>query len=133
MVKFDAEYYNRIYKFLNQQDDVRYKISDLTDDPEKFIFHIKYYIDNRGKEDLEVEFNSLSETEIMHGATYSEIRILEFFEGKVKDRQREKLINKIWQQSQQVKNKPAHVVQTVQPEESKKVIPPGYKTPGLFQ
>jgi len=141
MIQFDAEYYRRLHAFLNQQDDVRYKISDLSDDPEKFIFHVKYYIDTRTGDDLHVEFNSLTETEIMYGATYSEIRVLEFFSGIISQQQKEKMINKLWQNASKLppaKPKPVEVKKEEPPpapkkEVKKSTVPPGYKTPGLFQ
>lgn len=84
-VEFIPSYFDRLYQFIQERDNVRYIIEDLTDDPEKYLFHLKYYIDNKLELDNEVELNSLSESEIMYGATYSEFRVLEFFECRIRD------------------------------------------------
>lgn len=81
---FDPEYFNKIFAFLQQRENYYYSIAALTNEPEKLINHIKYYIDHRSAEDIDVVFNSLTETEIMYGATYTEFKTLEFFEGIIK-------------------------------------------------
>lgn len=81
---FDPDYLNKIFAFIQQRENYYYSIAALTDDPAKLIYHIKYYIDHRSAEDIDVEFNSLTETEIMYGVTYTEFRTLEFFEGIIK-------------------------------------------------
>lgn len=83
-IEFDPVYFNNIFAFLQQRDNYYYSIAELSDDPEKFIYHIKYYIDHRSAEDIDVEFNSLTETEIMYGANYTGFRTLEFFQGIIK-------------------------------------------------
>jgi len=74
----DPEYLGKLIKFINQRDNVRYKISDLSTDPPKMVEHIKYYIDNRALDMLDVEFM---------GDKFEEFRIIEFFEGIVKQQQ----------------------------------------------
>lgn len=84
VVVFDPDYFNKFFAFIQQRENYYYSIAALTDDPVKLIYHIKYYIDHRSTEDIDVEFNSLTETEIMYGVTYTEFRTLEFFEGIIK-------------------------------------------------
>lgn len=81
---FDPDYFNKISAFIQQRENYYYSIAALTNEPEKLINHIKYYIDHRSEDDIDVEFNSLTETEIMYGATYTEFRTLEFFDGIIK-------------------------------------------------
>lgn len=72
---FDIEYFNKLSDFLNSKDNIIYEVEDLTNEHEKFIFHIKYYIDNRSSDLIHVEFNS----------DYSKLKVYEFFEGKTKE------------------------------------------------
>lgn len=78
---FDSNYFNAISKFLNEKDGIIYNIEDLTDDYDKFIFHIKYYIDTRRGDDLVIELNNQTVTEIMYNAPYVQLKVYEFFEG----------------------------------------------------
>ena len=85
-MEIDLEYYKGIHDWLQKQDNVILNIDELTDNYEKFIFHIKHYIDNRTPDDIEIELNSFSESEVMHGCTtHTQIRVLEFFESKIRD------------------------------------------------
>jgi hypothetical protein len=101
--KFDSQYFNELNGFLNSEDDIVYLISDLTDDYEKFVWYIKYYISHKQKDDLEVLFIPSSETEIMYGyKEYLALHILEFFEGKLSEgelseRHKQKRL-KIWEE-----------------------------------
>lgn len=85
---FDFPYYNKLHSFINKSDNVVYTISDLTDTPDKFIYHLKYYIDTRTEDDAEIELNVVSESEKMYGATHSQFRILEFFDSKARNMER---------------------------------------------
>lgn len=103
IMTFDPEYFNRIYAFINEADNRQFEISDLTEEPDKFVFHLKYYIETRQADDLCVVFNSLSESEQMYGVSelsdadkYSHFKILEFFEGKHFEKRRQQNINKMW-------------------------------------
>jgi hypothetical protein len=72
----DTEYYNRIHKFINQDDDKVYEIAPLTNDYEKFIYHIRYYIDNSNDDDFVV-------VPMGDGPRFTHIKVLEFFDGKI--------------------------------------------------
>jgi hypothetical protein len=79
---FDVEYFNKLVKFINSKENIAYKFSDLTDDPVKLEFHLKYYIDHipRTEGFLEIELNSLKFGE----TTHTGFRVLEFFETIIK-------------------------------------------------
>jgi hypothetical protein len=83
-MEFDKEYYDRMFAWIQTQDGKTFDIWEI-DQPEKLIFHLKIYMENRTPEDAVVEFNSLTETEKMYNANYTQFKILEFFEGKLKD------------------------------------------------
>lgn len=131
---FDAEYYNGLHSWIQTQDGKTFSIDELTEDYDKFVFHIKYYIDNRTKEDLALELNSISETESMYGLTkHTQIRVLEFFEGKVSDNQRMHLNKAVDQaHADDRRKKLAPELAKVQ-EQNKEVVSKNLKTPGLFQ
>lgn len=80
LMQLDPEYFKKIYDMINGpvewfQPDVWYNINDYTDEPEKLVFHLKYYIDTRNwKQDLDVE---LSED------LTSQFRVIELFQGIV--------------------------------------------------
>lgn len=85
-MELDIEYYKGIYDFLQTQDNIVFEIEELTEDYDKFIFHLKHYIDTRTPDDIEIELNSFSESEIMYGCTtHTHFRVLEFFESKIRD------------------------------------------------
>lgn len=88
MTQFDAAYFNSIHLFINEQDDRVFLISELTEDREKFIFHLKYYMDNRGSEDLYIILDD-NDTKLV---------ILEFFSGKHFEKRKEANIKKFWDQ-----------------------------------
>jgi hypothetical protein len=71
-VGFDVDYFNKLAKWLNSKDNIVYDINEMSADPEKFIFHVKYYIDNRTGDLVHVEFND----------EFTKIHVLCFFEGK---------------------------------------------------
>ncbi len=126
----DQEYYKQLHGWIQQQDGKTFNIDDLTEDYEKFTFHLKFYINNRTAEDQEVEFNSLTETEEMYGANYAQFRVLEFFEGKVKSNQAASQGHgKIQAGRIQM---PAAQVAKVQAA-NKEIVKNNLKTPGLFQ
>lgn len=85
---FDVEYFNNLVKFINKKDNVTYKFVDLTDTPDKFEYHLKYYIDHipRTEGYLEIELNSLKEGETKHTG----FRVLEFFETIIKRNEKTK-------------------------------------------
>jgi hypothetical protein len=72
----DTEYYNRIHKFINQAEDKVYEIAPLTNDYEKFIYHIRHYIDHCNDDDFVVTLMGI-------GPRFTHIRVLEFFDGKI--------------------------------------------------
>jgi hypothetical protein len=71
-MQFEPEYYNKLSDFFNTKDGITYNLEDLTDDPERFIFHVKNYIDNTVGDMVHVEFSN----------DYKKIRVLEFFESR---------------------------------------------------
>jgi len=66
----DEPYYKAIVDFIQAKDNTKYIVSDLTDSPDKFIFHVEHYIKNRG-EGLIVKFSS----------DKNFLTVLEFFES----------------------------------------------------
>lgn len=74
-ISFDTEYFNKLSKWLNSKDNIIYDINEMSADPEKFIFHVKYYIDNRTGDMVHVEFND----------EFTKIHVLCFFTGKIKE------------------------------------------------
>ncbi len=72
---FDAQYFNDMYAYFNSnnlKEDEWYFVSDYTDEPEKFLYHAKYYIDHKIEpEHYELEFSD----------DFKKFRILEFFVG----------------------------------------------------
>lgn len=73
---FDTEYFNGIAAFFNKKDNVTYNVSDLTNDNDKFVFHVKYYIDHRQADMCEVVFSE----------DYSQVRVIEYFETLINAR-----------------------------------------------
>lgn len=69
-MELDQEYYNAIVSFIQAKDNTKYVVSDLTDQPDKFIFHVEHYIKNRG-EGLIVKLSSDKRF----------LTVLEFFES----------------------------------------------------
>lgn len=68
---FDKEYFNQIYDFLNKDEnlDRTFYLANLTADYDKFVFHVKYYIDSVKSGPI-IEFNSGEEP-------YKQIRVLD--------------------------------------------------------
>ncbi len=99
-MELDLPYLNKLNTFIQASENKIYTISDLTDDPEKFIFHLKYYIDHRNGDDLHLEFNSPTETEQMYNAPYGQFKItdykkfkvMEFFDGKIKEQKEREML-----------------------------------------
>jgi hypothetical protein len=72
-IQFDTEYFNRLAKWINSKDNIVYNIADYTENPEKFIFHVKYYIDNITDDMAHVEFND----------EFTKIHVLCFIQSKI--------------------------------------------------
>lgn len=88
--KFDTVYFNRLCAFINNRDNITYKISDLTDDPEKMIDYLKYYIDHRTSDMIEILF-----LDPEPGQQYTHFRVYEFFDWILYEQQ----LNRIREQS----------------------------------
>lgn len=84
---FDSDYFNSIAAFFNSDDQLKYRnvISkiegqniicnineNITDNPEKFEFHIKYYIAHRRGDMVYVEFSQ----------DYRRIKVFKFFKER---------------------------------------------------
>lgn len=82
IMEFDSEYFNKLSAHINKKDNVVYNIMDMTNDYEKLVYHLKYYIDYIPRNDgyLEIELNSLKFGETRH----TSFRVLEFFEKIIK-------------------------------------------------
>jgi predicted nucleotidyltransferase len=73
-MEIDQAYSDMLRDFFNSKDDITYNVIDLTDDPEKFIFHVKHIVDTRTLDDLDIVFNE----------DYTKVRVIEFFYAKAK-------------------------------------------------
>ncbi len=97
---FDKEYYDRLYSFFQSNDDVVFDIENelLEDkrDKNKFIFHVKLYIENRQPHETEVTFN----------AVYTKLRLTEFFDNVIRSSERNKDRNE--------KQKSVNIQQTIE-------------------
>jgi hypothetical protein len=129
----DQEYFHQLKNWIQLQDGKTFNIDEMTEDYEKFVFHLKFYINNRTPDDAVLEFNSLTETEEMYGVKYTQFRVLEFFEGKVSDNQRIKLMASV--DVMQKQERMEHLAQKSAPiqEANKEIVKKNLKTPGLFQ
>ncbi len=135
-MEFDKEYYQGLYQWIQLQDGKTFDINDLTEDYDKFVFHLKFYIETRTPDDAVLEFDSISESEMMYGIKWTKIKILEFFDGKISDNQRLKTHENFMRAQKDEENKKPHfVMQTpVAPVEQKKtIVKPNVHTGGLFQ
>jgi hypothetical protein len=91
---FDRNYYYAMCRFFcdEKNQDRVFEIKDLTADYERFVFHVKKFIDHNIAEVIPdkdvliapygytvpiVEFNNQTETEIMYGAPWCEIKVID--------------------------------------------------------
>lgn len=70
-MEFDKEYYDKLFKFFQDNNNVVYNISDLADDTEKFICHSLVYQMVRNPFDAQVRISNDSK----------QIYIVEFFQN----------------------------------------------------
>ena len=84
----DLEYLSKLIIFINQRENVRFKVSDLSTDPPKMVEHLRYYIDHKSPDMLEVEFV---------GEGFDEFRVQEFFEGiNFRNDGKKQMIARLW-------------------------------------
>jgi predicted phosphoadenosine phosphosulfate sulfurtransferase len=75
MFDFDKEYYDKLYKFFNSNNDVVFELKDLTTEPEKFIAYVLFYQVNRKQGDMRVTLSF----------DQKQIRIAELFQDIIDD------------------------------------------------
>jgi biotin carboxylase len=103
-MEFDQVYYDNIVNWIQKQCEGTYQLSDLISDmstKNKFVFHVKKYIENRGFDQLEVTFNT----------AYSAIRINEYFASIIssqaaQERQRQQNVANIQNDLKQAATRP---------------------------
>lgn len=105
---FDKEYYDNIVAWIQQQTEGVYPLSELIEDmstKNKFILHVKTYIECRGIDQLEVTFNT----------AFSSIRINEYFASivasheaaeRIQERHRQQNVDKILAEEKAAKTRP---------------------------
>lgn len=99
-MELDLPYLNKLNTFIQASDNKIYNVAELTDDSDKLIFHLKYYIDHRSGDDLHIDLNCQTETEKMYAAQHEEFKItdykkfkvLEFFEGKIRENKEKEIV-----------------------------------------
>ncbi len=124
----NQEYLTGICEFFNSKDGIIYDIEDLTNDYEKFIFHVKHYIDTATNDQIMVELNSQTETEIMYGAPFVQLKVYEFFEGIIRKKEFDPATIPPW--AWRIDRQPIAETPKLAPIKKQKPI---NKTNGLFQ
>jgi hypothetical protein len=90
---FDQSYYDKLFKLINSRDNIIYIINEeLTEEPEKLLWYVKYYIRNRSKNDLEVVLSELPDgiNEDDRPAYNTRFKVLEFFDMVIKEKEQKK-------------------------------------------
>lgn len=96
-MQFDPEYYNTIFSWIQKNEDSVHVVAELAEIPERFVFHLKHYIDTRQEMDLVIDFND----------DYSKFRIYEFMDGILSEHRKAQMIHEALQPS--VYKKPAPI------------------------
>lgn len=88
--KFDTKYFNKLAAFINSRDNVTISIESMTNEPEKFIWYLKYYIEYRTPEMIEILL-----IEPQPGQEYTHFKIYEFFDWVLWEQNKESRNNKV--------------------------------------
>jgi hypothetical protein len=83
---FDKEYYDKLVAMINGgewfKDEQWYTVDNYTETPDKFLSHLKFYIDNRiAPTELDVVLSHDYET----AGKFTKFKVIEFFQGIIND------------------------------------------------